>query len=669
MTILRRIKYLILIHKQELLTVLFVIILPFITFGIALVTHKIEHKVIVNHRIFVADEGFKADMQYALDKTKDAAQDGAIRDSIAKNDVNKTSVELGNLVKKYNLGTMVAVNSDGLALTRVPSQKKGDFVFQTTPWGREVAQGKEVVMVGEGRSYPLVINAAAPIIKDNTIQGAIFGGYILNNAYAREFKEKYLKPIEEVAFYSIKDGVYGTSLNDPETERLFKLLFNNGSDAIQLDVAGLNAGHFKIGNRIFHVGNIKINDMSGQKIGGIFVLTPAHTNAPPTVAGLLGIILLIPLFIHVREKHKSKWTKIVIIITSIALIVGGVAMSLKSIESFLYHNIPPYTIYNSTMGFYPDSDVLIAMAPQEIGIQITTGGEEINAAQASIKYDPTQIRIEDIIMDNSFCNQQFVIEKTIDNDNGVATIACIKEGGFSADKTLLAELLIQPLRLGETTLQFIDNTSVLANDGVGTNVLRKVTNGSYQFIATSSDNITNNGVILFSYSHPNTTRWYNKKNVHVEWINFEDYKDFKFSFDQSPNTVPDGRQTTNKTSVDFKVTDDGVYYFHLTPLSSKDAAKTTHLRILVDTTPPIPVNIQMSATEIKTNDVLLLKFIGVEDTMSGLQKNFYIQFDNGTWFPTVSTISIPFLEAGNHKISVRVFDNAGNFTDTISSPF
>src|SRR3989344_2159277 len=226
MTTFNKIKKLLVIHRQELLTLLFVVLLLFLTFGISGAIHQFEHKVIIAQRISVANQGFQSDMQYALDETRVASHSNAIRDSIVSNNVGIASTEITNFSKKYNLSTMVLVNNDGIALARTPSQRKGDFVFQTTLWGQEAAQGKETVMVGEGRNYPLIINSAVPIIKDASVKGALFGGYILNNTYATGFKTKYLGTKEQVAFYSIKTGVYGTSFNDPATERFFKLLFN-----------------------------------------------------------------------------------------------------------------------------------------------------------------------------------------------------------------------------------------------------------------------------------------------------------------------------------------------------------------------------------------------------------------------------------------------------------
>ena len=629
------------------------------------VTHEFEHKIIVNQRISVANQGISSDMQYALNETRVAAHDSAIRDSIINNDATRVATELSNFAKKYNLGTMVAVNSQGIALARVSSKSKGDLVFLTTPWGQEAAQGREVVMVGEGRNFPLIINSAVPIVNDDIILGAVFGGYILDNTYATEFKKKYLKPVEQVAFYSIKDGVYGTSFNDPAIERIFKSLFSVGSNAIQGEKVGRIAGHFKIGNTIFHVVNARFADLTGPKVGGVFVLIPAHTNAPPTVAGLAGMIFLIFLSFHVRKKHKTKWIKIIILFVALFLTVGTVVASVWSVRGFLYRNPPPYTIYNSTMELYPNSNIFSGLTQQKIDIQITTGGEEINAAQASIKYDPTQVQIEEIVMDNSFCDQQFIIEKTIDNKNGTATIVCGNAGGFLADRAILAELIMQPLRLGEATLQFTEDTSVLAYDGLGTNVLRTVTNGSYQFV-NSFISSADNAVALFSQSHPNPTRWYNNKNVRITWINSEPYEDFAYSLDQNPNTVPDGKKISDKTSIDLRVESDGVYYFHLTSLKSSRVKRTAHLKILIDTTPPILPEIQVSASEINIAEVLRLNFLSHGDATSGLQKNFYVQFDNGLWLPTLPQMNIPFFETGGHSISLRVFDNAGNYSDTNS---
>ena len=659
----RKLQPVLTIHWEKLFW-LFIVILLFLTSVVALGVHTFEHKVIVENKISSSHRDFEDEMRQALQMTELAARDGNITNAIINNDASSSAADLNILAQKYDLSTMVAANNQGVVLARVPSSRSGDLVFLTTPWGQSAAQGKKIVLVGQGRNYPLIINAAIPIVQNGSVQGALFGGYILNDTYAATFKSHYLNANDEVAFYSVKTGIYGTSFQDVATAQLFKLLFNEGSDAIQKPDPGLIAGHFKIGDTIFHVGNVKFIGSDGQIVGGMFILTPAHTGIPPLVGALFGMAVVLLLTLHVWKGHRHKRYYILAPILAFLFVALSTFVAIKNIAGLLYDVTPPVqTIYNSTMEFSPQSDIFSGLGEQKIGIQISTGGEAINATQVSMQFDPQQLRIVDIVMDNSFCEQQFVIEKTIDNKNGKVVIACGKLGGFFADTATVAELLIQPLRTGEAGLTFDSDTQILAHDGLGTNVLRTMTDGSYQFIdphTSSSDG----SAIIFSYSHPNPTRWYNNRAIHISWILPAGYADAAYELDQKLDYAPDVTTRTRETGKDFVVQKDGIYYFHIVPLKSGQVGPVSHIKLMIDTTPPAPPSIGISETEIHPGEVVRLMFSDHGDHGSSLQKNFYVQFDGGTWLPTLPQLDIPFLEAGTHKVSLRVFDNAGNYSDT-----
>jgi hypothetical protein len=653
-------------HKQEVMTLVFIIVLSVFTFVAAIVGHEFDHNVLAKQRVQTINAGFQDEIKSALEKTKLAASEKKIINHIAENNADGALGELANLAKKYNLTTMVAVNKDGVAIARTPSDRTGDFVFQTTPWGKEAARGREAVLVDQGRSYPLIINSAVPIINDEEVEGAVFGGYILNNEYSKKFKEKYLKTKEEVAFYSVKTGIYGTSFEDRDTEQLFKLLFNYGSDEIQSGGGGLIRGkHFKINGSIFHIGNTEIYDIDGNKVGGMFLVIPVHNETPFVASGIVGLFILILLILHVFKSHKNNRIRVLIITLAFLLTAGSILISAKSIRQFIYNvTFPSETVYNSTIKFNPDADIFSGMNPRNISIEIVTGGEGINVAQASISYDPSKVRIEEILTEKSFCDQEFFLEKNIDNEKGIVNIVCGSAKGFAGDTAILAELVIQPLRTGEVAIEFGEDTAVFAHDGLGTSVLRKSTNGYYQFTAPTYDNINKNNIVLFSYSHPNPSRWYNKKDIHVEWINFGNYKNFAYAFDKNPNTVPDGSLITNEENIRVAAESNGIYYFHLTPLSLNPLDnKTYHIRFMVDTTPPKIPEIKSSAYVVKEGEVVRFEFLSNGDNESGVQKNFYVQIDGGTiWLPVTSQLYILF-SRGNHSISLRIFDNADNFSD------
>ena len=98
----------------------------------------------------------------------------------------------------------------------------------------------------------------------------------------------------------------------------------------------------------------------------------------------------------------------------------------------------------------------------------------------TIKYNPEIVEIVDIIKENSICRTDMFIEKNINNESGELNIACIMPN-FSTGikKGLVAKLVLQPKKEGSFMLDFTEDSQVLANDGLGTDVLRTAIGGFY----------------------------------------------------------------------------------------------------------------------------------------------------------------------------------------------
>jgi hypothetical protein len=316
------------------------------------------------------------------------------------------------------------------------------------------------------------------------------------------------------------------------------------------------------------------------------------------------------------------------------------------------------------MSLDPEAE-LFSLQPQKISIRIESGGEKINFAEADLKFDPKFIIVDDIIMTNSFCDQSLILEKIIDNKNGKIVIACGATEGLAEGPIVLADLLLQPIKTGVTYINFDENNSgVFAHDGLGTEVLRAVTNGSYRIIDLRKENEFQGGLSIFSHTHTNETRWYAGKRVDFDWVQGNGYDQYAYVFDQKPGTIPDGRERTSSTSIDFLAKNDGVYYFHIVPIGKNERNPVTHYKIMVDSTPPMEPSIKASAEKAAPGEAIRFEFEDNGDNLSGMQKNFYVQFDGGMWMPTASQMSIPFMEEGEREVKLRVFDKADNFSDT-----
>lgn len=643
---------------DRMLFVFFLLTAPLLVLALLIGDAVVER--IHAHRVNETNTAFSEEVTRTLSDVQEVADTGEIDEALAANDQTLIANINADLSRRFDLSLLGVANQQGIMVARAASPRTGDFVFQTTPYGKKVARGEASVSVEVVRNYPLAIMAGVPLFTEKIVRGGFFGGYALDDRYAKSFKERYLHQDEQILFYGKTTGIYGSSITDPSLNGVLRTNISRGSEWIQHPLFGLYRTPLRVHGKDYHVGNIPMFGIDGE-VGGAFLLFPVRRF--PWMAFGAFLILLYGIFAyHVLRKHRHH--RLYCFCVSSFVLLTSVCLGWFLYQRFFFIpsimvNDSPFTIYNSTMTLAPDSDILDLSSTQSIAIRVDSGGEEINAVLASVHIDPKQAQIDNIVMDNSFCNPELVFEKSIDRKNGIATVTCGVLGGFVGRRSVLAELTFHPLQAGPLEVHFVTGTQVLANDGLGTDVLRSVTNGFYSIASHKKDG--DESLILFSSTHPNQSRWYNTSTLRIDWKAPKGAQRFAYTLDHEPDTVPDGTKTTNEHEIAFPYLADGIYYFHLRTLDSKQLVR--HLRVKIDTTPPEPPVIHASATVVERGEIVRFSF-GSEDKGSGVQKNFYVSIDGGIWLPSQAFLFVPFQTVGQHRVQVRVFDQAENFRDS-----
>jgi len=570
--------------------------------------------------------------------------------------------------KKRNVDVVIT-DKDGFVFSRshMPGQQ-GDNIFQTTIQGINISEGKVVTDVVRGARSPLTLISGSFIKENDKPIGSIIVGHLLNDIYATDLQKEYLKDGEQIVFYTPQEGVVGDSLNDKSKTQLLNTYFSLGSDLISQNFTGISK-EIKIGNDYYVIHHIIFSGLE-ENPGGAFILFPIHHNLlslslASFITFLFFVLYFITLFL-LRSLYHHKHRLPFLLVIAFVLFISVYFISLiKLNNSPVEFNKTPYLIYNSTIKLEPESDIIKLSSEKTIAIKVSTGGESINAVSAVIKYDPKVVKIIDILTSNSFCDPSFFLEKEISDLKGEVRITCGSPNpGFSGSTGTVAELLVQPLSLMPISLEFTKETQVLANDGLGTNVLRMSTNGYYQVASTkyNFDNIKDT-IPIFSLSHPNSNRWYNKKDIKLSWPQFLGGT-YYYSLDKNPNfLMTDKMLSTTENNLKTSVEDDGIYYFHLQVKNTTGkTGPISNFKIMIDSTPPLTPDIQLSSQTIKKGEVLRLDFKS-GDALSGLQSGFYVNINNNTFLPVNPPFYIPFMEKGEYPIVVRVFDKANNFSD------
>jgi len=610
-------------------------------------------------------QGVVADEQYVF------GQVGAIADSpdltrlIQAGDVPGLTAVLESEQATRGLTALSATDANGVVFARTQAtSRRGDYVFQTTVYGQKVCAGGTTVSVERGTALPLLVIAGFPVDASGTMVGAVFGGYSIDDTYAHAFRERYLSGNTNLIFYSRTDGVVGTTFDDPGTKALLAAYFSTGSDWV---ARGQSDQNVVIEGRSYFVENVALPGCEGSA-GGVLVLYPDHHILAAMAFAFFAtlVFFLIIFYFHTRWSGKKRRTVEYCVLLVLSFVIFATTFAESAFILYRQSIVvekPPYLIYNSTLSLDPDYGIFDRSVEQRIAVKVSTGGEAINAAQINLAYDPAKLRVVDIATDDSFCSPSMFLQKEIDNQKGEVQVACATPTpGLSGDGIVI-DLDVQALQEGEATLDFASGTAILANDGLGTDVLRLATNASYHFVDERHPVVKNGiaSVLAFSPTHPNSARWYNDPNVLMTWSP-ADGEQFLYAIDQTSTvTTLAGASTTDVNSIMLNDLSGGVWYFHIAAEKNGLIGPISDYKVMIDTTPPATPVIQASETTVPAGQIVRLAFESSAGP-SGLLNNYYVKFDSGVFLPTASPLFIA-LPEGSHTVTIRAFDEAGNFTD------
>ncbi|MBI2063576.1 MAG: hypothetical protein HYT65_01115, partial [Candidatus Yanofskybacteria bacterium] len=529
-------------HKNEIIVILisilvFVMILPFSNWLLNSWYTSSTYRQVAQFRTV-----FSQELNYITEQREQILSSKVLNDALKSGDPSQLLTIVQAEAKERGLDFITVTDKDGFVLVRshLPDQR-GDNVFQTTIQGRRVAKGETLTEIVRGVKNPLTSISDSLILEDDKVIGSIVLGHIFNNSYAARFRNGYLERGLHIVFYTPEDGLISTSLKDKDTIFLLNSFFSVGSDLIANQVPKL-AKELKINGEYFIVSNIVFPGIEGSPGGAIILFPTSHNFYSIVLAGFMTLIFLtifIYLAFFLRVFHHRHRITIILTITLVLLSVMYLISYSKLDRASVKLERAPYLIYNSTMKFEPESDVINQFVEQKIAIKVLTGGETINAVSAVIKYDPSMFEIVDILTANSLCDPGLFLEKDINKSAGTVTIVCgVPNPGFSEPSGTLAELVVQPLIVGGASLKFAEGTQVLANDGLGTNVLRAASDAFFSISRQGLTNVNVNEIIpIFSPSHSNSNRWYHKKDIQLAWPLLKGGV-YHYALNQTPDFIP-----------------------------------------------------------------------------------------------------------------------------------
>lgn len=332
----------------------------------------------------------------------------------------------------------------------------------------------------------------------------------------------------------------------------------------------------------------------------------------------------------------------------------------------LFGVIPSVSAAGSHLYFAPAEGTFFIGSTFDISVFVDTGGNDINAVQVDIKFDPNKLQMASPTTGKSIISV-WIAQPSYSNKDGMITFkGGIPSPGINASAGLISTITFRAIATGTTFISFRDSSRVLLNDGKGTNVLTSKGRGVYTIVVPPPE-----GPEVFSSTHPNQNKWYKNNNPTFSWEKEEGVTDFSYDFNQDPYGAPDNESEGEQTSVSYNNVGEGVSYFHIKARKGASWGGITHYAVQIDSSPPAAFEPVVEPSPETTERQPLVSFI-TTDYLSGIDHYELKYIDvtrekeekaTGFFIEVTSPYRLPALETGRYLVIVRAYDAAGNYQD------
>ncbi len=329
------------------------------------------------------------------------------------------------------------------------------------------------------------------------------------------------------------------------------------------------------------------------------------------------------------------------------------------------------TVSAASLSISPTGGFFTVDSTFDVSLFLETNGKSVNAVEIYLKFPPDKLQLVSPKISQSIVNI-WASQPSLDNRTGVIKLEGVIPGGISASGGLIAKFTFRVKSVGSAILKFLDDSRVLLNDGLGTDVLEQVQNGIYHFVLPPPA-----GPIVISETHPDQSRWYSNSTIILKWSAESDVDGYSYVLNNEPVDFPDDISEGGKNFIIYKNIDNGIRYFHVK--SSKNGAwgGTTHFSVSIDALPPAEFPVETSPSNRTANKQPIVRFI-TTDNFSGMDhyelKIVPLQTaklqteseENQQFFIEVeSPHLLPVLDIGTYDVIVRAYDKTGNYRETV----
>lgn len=316
-------------------------------------------------------------------------------------------------------------------------------------------------------------------------------------------------------------------------------------------------------------------------------------------------------------------------------------------------------------------------------LYLDTEGVAINNGEATVTFPKDTVTVQSISTSGSIFSL-WIEQPSFSNENGTISFnGGIPNPGFLGQKGKVFDITLKAVAPGSGPL-LLSNTTVLANDGLGTDVTTQPSNTNT--VVTVREKITDTREVtpvlavsptqnkevttpsaprITSKEIPNSTAWFNVKNATFSWTVPSGVTTVLTSLDTNQEGNPNKEYTppiSFKKVIDL---DDGKQYLHVQFINSGGKSVVSTYPINIDTQAPK----NLAITQRKPSEGGLQLALSATDSGSGISS--YVITIDGIYTAKITEgvqaavlYTLPALSEGDHTVNAQVFDKAGNSTES-----
>jgi len=333
----------------------------------------------------------------------------------------------------------------------------------------------------------------------------------------------------------------------------------------------------------------------------------------------------------------------------------------------------PLEGFAATLDISPVSGTYASGQTFPVRIRATSADQAMNAVSGTLIFPEDLLEVVSISKADSIISL-WVQEPSFSNTNGTVNFeGIVLNPGFTGTAGRVLTVQFRVKGRGQANLSFT-SSSVLANDGKGTNILTntgtsQLTLGGMAPAPTETPSTaapsTEDGPVVTSSTHPDQNKWYQGDDVELSWKLPSEVTAIRFALDKLARSTPTVTYEEPFTSRRFENVESGLWHFHIRFKKGDTWGPVTHYRLQIDNEKPRFFDISESPRE-DTTDPRPVFTVAAADDISGTEHyEFTLDATDGpveTWKDDgTSRYSMKPVAPGKHILFAKVFDRAGNY--------